>query len=199
MDANDNTINALETDCFPRGCQLPGMLQYALATTFVPQLKAAGMTAAEWTRGAELLEEPYLSQTKGIVCAGCAIFTCEHNSRQGQQPENFFRQLRSCGYAARRDMNEKLLELLLPTDTLTKWEACGITISFKGAHSSCTQFGARIELKHPTRNEICIILRHDKKVREILLLVESNRESFPLPATPEATARALQEIVDSIR
>lgn len=65
--------------CFPQGCMIHETIQSMLTVQFVPQLKAAGMTRADWTRGASL-EEPYLSRLKGIVCKGCGIGECQFNA-----------------------------------------------------------------------------------------------------------------------
>lgn len=75
----ERTFNILETCCFPKGCLIPEGLQPHLATVLIPQLEAAGMKVAEWTRGALALEEPYLSKVKSIVCKPCGIYKCPFN------------------------------------------------------------------------------------------------------------------------
>src|SRR5680860_280354 len=70
------TFNFLEQCCFPKGCLIPKDHQPCLATVLIEQLEAVGMKPAEWTRGALMLEEPYLSKVKGIVCRPCKIHNC---------------------------------------------------------------------------------------------------------------------------
>ena len=75
----ERTFNVLEVCCFPTGCLLPEGVRDSLATVFVPELEEAGMSPAEWTRGALQLEEPHLSNVKSIVCKRCNMRECPFN------------------------------------------------------------------------------------------------------------------------
>ena len=72
-------MNILETCCFPKDCLKPGDEQLAMATVHVPMLIEAGMTTAEYTRGALLLEEPFYTKVRAEVCRRCRFVDCKHH------------------------------------------------------------------------------------------------------------------------
>jgi len=79
-------LSMLKTVIFPNGCLIDRDLQILLAMDLVPKLEKAGMTMPEWTRGAEFLEEPHLTKVKSVVCRGCVLTSCTHNSEYSPPP-----------------------------------------------------------------------------------------------------------------
>jgi len=100
-------------------------LQPALATLFVPRLEATGMTTAEWTRGALMLEEPHFSKVKGIVCTGCALRRCPFNPRPNF--DGLF-DLMYGQYADRIEKGDRLLAELLSEALKTELKRRGIEV-----------------------------------------------------------------------
>lgn len=122
----ERTFDILETCCFPKGCLVPKDHQPYLATVLVPQLEAAGMKTAEWTRGALLLEEPYLTSVKGIVCRQCGIRECTFNPRF--KPSDDFSDLMDGQYADRLKKGDDLLAQLLPDTKRAELEQAGVKV-----------------------------------------------------------------------
>ncbi len=122
----ERTFNVLETCCFPKGCLIPEDHQPYLATVLIPQLEAAGMKTAEWTRGALMLEEPHLSKVKGIVCRQCNIRECPFNPRF--KPSDGLSDLMDGQYADRIKKGDDLLAQLLPEVKKAELEQTGIKV-----------------------------------------------------------------------
>lgn len=122
----ERTFNTLELCCFPKGCLIPEETQPMLATDLVPQLEAAGMETVEWTRGALMLEEPYLSEVKGIVCRQCNICECPFNPRF--KLSDGLSDLMDGQYADRIERGNRLLAQFLPEEKKTKLEQVGIKV-----------------------------------------------------------------------
>lgn len=122
----ERIFNILETCCFPKGCLIPEDHQPYLATVLIPQLEAAGMKTAEWTRGALMLEEPHLTKVKGIVCRQCNIRECPFNPRF--RPSDGLSDLMDGQYADRIERGDQLLAQLLPEAKKTKLEQNGIKV-----------------------------------------------------------------------
>ena len=122
----ERTFNVLELCCFPKGCLIPEDHQPYLATVLVPQLEAAGMKTAEWTRGALMLEEPHLSKVKGIVCRQCNICECPFNLRF--KPSDGLSDLMDGQYADRIKKSDELLAHLLPEARKAVLEQKGIKV-----------------------------------------------------------------------
>ena len=120
------TFSNLELCCFSKGCLIPPDLQPPLATTFIPQLEAAGMTAANWIRGSQLFEEPHFSKVKDIVCSRCNIRKCSINPRFMGFDD--LRDLMDGRYADRIDKGDKLLEQLLSREKKAELEQRGIKV-----------------------------------------------------------------------
>lgn len=122
----ERTFNTLEMCCFPKGCLIPKDHQPMLATVLVPQLEAAGMKTAEWTRGALMLEEPHLTKIKGIVCRQCNIRECPFNPRS--RPSDGLSDLINGQYADRIKKGDDLLAQLLPEAKKAELEQTGIKV-----------------------------------------------------------------------
>jgi len=120
------TFNVLETCCFPKGCLIPEETQLLLALVLIPKLEAAGMKAAEWTRGALMLEEPHLSKVKSIVCRQCNIRECPFNPRF--RPSDGLSDLMDGQYADRIKKGNDLLSQLLPEAKKAQLEQTGIKV-----------------------------------------------------------------------
>ncbi len=118
------TFNLLELLCFPKGCVIEEESQPYLATVLVPQLEARGMKAAEWTRGALMLEEPYLTQIKAVVCRQCNHDECSFN-RKFRWSEELLG-LRDGQYSDRVAKGRELQAQLLSAETRQELEARGI-------------------------------------------------------------------------
>ena len=122
----ERTFNILETCCFPKGCLIPEDHQPMLATVLIPQLEAAGMKTAEWTRGALMLEEPHLTKVRGIVCRQCNIRECPFNPHF--RPSGGLSDLMDGQYADRIKKGDDLLAQLLPEAKKAELEQTGIKI-----------------------------------------------------------------------
>ncbi len=122
----ERTFNVLELYCFPKGCLIPEDDQPHLATVLIPQLEAAGMKTAEWTRGALMFEEPHLTKVKGIVCRQCHIRECPFNPRF--KPSDSLSDLMDGQFADRIKKGDKLLAQLLPEVRKTELEQTGIKV-----------------------------------------------------------------------
>lgn len=122
----ERTFNILETYCFPKGCLIPEDQQPYLATVLIPQLEAAGMKTAEWTRGALMLEEPHLTKVKSIVCRGCGRWECQFNPRF--KPSGGLGDLMDGQYADRIKKGDELLAQLLPEAKKTELEQQDIKV-----------------------------------------------------------------------
>ncbi len=118
------TFDILETCCFPEGCLIPEDRQLCLATVHIPQLKAAGMTTGEWTRGALMLEEPHLTKVRGIVCRQCNIRKCSFNPRF--RPSDGLSHLTDGDYPWRVKEANRILAQLLPPEEQAELERQGI-------------------------------------------------------------------------
>lgn len=122
----ERTFNTLELCCFPNGCLIHEDHQPYLATVLIPQLEAAGMKTAEWTRGALMLEEPHLTKVKGIVCRQCNISECPFNPRF--RPSDGLSDLMDGQYAERVKKGDDLLAQLLPEAKRAELEQTGIKV-----------------------------------------------------------------------
>lgn len=105
-------LDVLKTCCFPEDCRLAESLRYLLSAELVPQLEAAGMTTAEWTRGALMLEEPHLSKVTGIVCRKCGDRECPRNPRF--KPSDGLSDLMNGPYSDRIRKGDEIIARLLP-------------------------------------------------------------------------------------
>jgi len=117
-------FNILETCCFPHGCLIPEDHQLRLATVLIPQLEQAGMTVAEWTRGAEIFEEPYFSKVKAVVCKQCNIRECPLNPHFRSSDGLF--DLKDGQYPDRVKRGEELLAQLFSAAKKSDLEQRGI-------------------------------------------------------------------------
>lgn len=128
--STERVFDLLEMGCVPKGCLLPEDTHLLLAMLYVPKLETAGMKVAEWTRGALMLEEPYLSQVRAIFCRGCARVECQFNLHR--EPTDELRDLMNGQYADRIKKGEDLLAQLLPETKKSELEQKGIeSIAFQ--------------------------------------------------------------------
>jgi hypothetical protein len=117
----DHAVDVLEADtCFPEPCHLPVELQVVLAATYVPQLRAAGLNAAQQARAAAG-EEPYATIQRRIVCRGCAVTSCPINPRH--QPIDDFAGMRAQHRVDREAAAAEIIAAVTPDDLLD-----GVTI-----------------------------------------------------------------------
>lgn len=193
----ERTFDILETCCFPQGCMQDEGLQPMLATVLIPQLEVAGMTAAEWTRGALMLEDPFYTQVKSIVCRGCAILACPHNARHGGQRNNLFDEILNWSYAERLDRNEELTEALLPASAIAEWEVQGIEIKAYPM-SSRTRFSLGVRIKHPSAGERYVSVSRKKGEAGEITVSGADYTTHPLPRTPEDTSMKLRDIINAL-
>jgi hypothetical protein len=84
------------------------------------------MKTAEWTRGALMLEEPYLTKVKGVVCRQCNICECQFNPRF--KPNDGLNDLMDGQYADRIKKGGNLLAQLLPEAKKAELEQTGIEV-----------------------------------------------------------------------
>jgi hypothetical protein len=198
-DAEERTFNILETCCFPKGCRIAEDMQPMLATVLIPKLEAAGMKTDEWTRGALMLEEPFLSQVKAIVCRGCKHFECEHNSTpQSGRRGDILNDITEYTYGERQEANAKLAEALVPQKSVEDWVAKGVVVEMPHVMSSRKQFNLSFAVEHPTKGKTAIIVRRKKGERGDIVMFSSrlgNTTYHPLPNSASETSAKLHEIV----
>jgi hypothetical protein len=84
----ERSVAVVELACFPAGCLIPEPLQASLAFVLIPGLRAAGLTPADWTRGAQG-EEPHAATVRRIVCSPCRLTACPLNPRHLPPPDEF--------------------------------------------------------------------------------------------------------------
>ena len=196
----ERTFNLCELCCFPKGCVIDKEMQLMLATVLVPKLEAAGMKTAEWTLGALALEEPFLTQIKGITCRGCMHFECVHNTtpQQGRSDDAMI-DITECGYAERHEANIKLAEALVPHNSIEGWAAQGIIVDKPFVMSSRKRFVVSFDVKHPAKGKTNInVSRKKGKQGEISVYGPNATVHYPLPRTASETSVRLAEIVASL-
>ncbi len=197
MTAAVRTFNILETCCFPKGCRIADEMQPRLATVLVPQLEAAGMTAAAWTRGARMQEEPFLSQVKSVVCRGCKHFECEHNPQYGRQSGDLMFEMYNWNYGDRREKNKDLLEALLPNWFVTDMVAKGVGVEMMEPDTSNKWFNMSLCVEHPIKGKISIVLRRKKGEAGEIYVYGAIKATYPMPDSAAATSQRLREIINS--
>jgi hypothetical protein len=123
---SERAFNILETCCFPKGCFIDEETQPYLATVLIPKLEALGMTTAEWTRGALMLEEPHLAQVRSVVCRQCNHQECPYSSPSLKTTG--LNDLKIGQWKDRLDKGKALLEQLLPDDRKASLKNMGIRV-----------------------------------------------------------------------
>lgn len=167
-----------------------------LATVLIPKLEAAGMKTTEWTRGALMLEEPFLSQVKDIVCRGCMHFECEHNTTpQSGRRGDILNDITEYGYAGRQEANAKLAEALVPRRSVEGWVALGVIVETPFVTSSRKHLHMSITIKHPTKGETTIRLGRKRGEQGEISVYGSSTAHYPMPRTADETSAMLYEIV----
>ncbi|MDA2922715.1 hypothetical protein MYX07_05640 [Patescibacteria group bacterium AH-259-L07] len=183
------TVDILETACFPKGCLIDREMQLMLATDLVPKLKATGLTLPEWTRGAALLEEPHLSRVKAIVCRGCMLTSCLHNSRYSPIAEDDpLRRAFNLPYGDRLDFEQEVLEKILPADEVRKLEEHGLEV-FRWMSSSRNQVHITIRIgeKH---------IDYSSNLRQRRVDFRVNNEEQPAPTSITSISDVVRSITD---
>lgn len=185
------SVSLLETACFPKGCLLSQDIQTAMALYAVQQLKQVVLTPIEWTRGAQLLEEPYLSQVKKILCAGCGLIKCPHHTANifganGNPLHGIF----DLPYSERFDFDDGIVNILLP-DTQRK------ELSEKGVSTSTWMTSSRNQVHiHVSVGNHSIHYYASKKKRKTTLSINNKLRNEP--ASFNDIVAAITEIVDNI-
>lgn len=196
----ERTFNTLELCCFPKGCHIKKETQPFLATVLVPKLEAVGMKTAEWTCGALMLEEPYLSTVKSIVCRGCMHFECEHNTTPQQgNTGDILNDIFNYQYGDRQEGNVALVTALLPEAVVADWTARGLTVTKPFVMSSRKKFSISFNVVHPQRGEMGLRI-HNKKggSGKITVFSGSSWTDNLLPRTSETASKKLQELVTTV-
>ena len=184
-------LDTLKTVIFPKGCLIGCEMQIMLATDLVPKLEAAGMTTPEWTRGAALLEEPHLSKVKDIVCQGCALTSCVHNT--GFSPMVAGDRL-LCGfcltYPDREEFNRKVLEQILPADKAFELKERGLKV-VRWMSSSRNRVDITIEIGEKS-------IWYSSNLRLSRVDFRVNNEEQPAPTSIASICDAVRNITDGI-
>jgi hypothetical protein len=197
---DERTFNILELYCFPKGCHIEKETQPYLATVLVPKLEAVGMKTAEWTRGALMLEEPYLSTVKSVVCRRCMHFECEHNTTPQQgNTGDILSDIFNYRYGDRQEGNVALFTALLPETVVADWTARGLTVTKLFVRSSRNQFSVSFDVVHPQRGKLGFRIHHKKGGSgKITVFSGSSWTDHPLPRTSETATKKLQELVTAV-
>ncbi len=193
----ERIFDVLELCCFPKGCRINDEEQPYLATVLVPRLETAGMQTVEWTKGALLLEEPYYSQVKNVVCRSCTHYECEHNPQHGRESGDLMFEMYNWRYADRREKNEELLEALLPNKFIDDTVKKGVIVGFRVPTTSNKWFQMQIDVEHPTKGKISIWLRRKRGEAGEIMLFGTLKDTYPMPNSAAATSLKLREIVEA--
>lgn len=194
----ERTFDILETYCFPKGCMIGKDMQLMLATVFIPDLEAAGMKTAEWTRGALMLEEPFLSQVKSVVCRRCKHFECEHNPQHDRRSggRDLMFEMYNWSYGDRLEKDRELLEALLSNQFVTDMAAKGIVIEMH-VNTSRKRFRMYASVKHPTKGKIDISLCRKKDEAGEISVYGAVKATYPMPNSASATSQKLREVIET--
>lgn len=187
----ERTFNILELCCFPKGCLIPEEMQLYLATVLVPRLEEMGMETSEWTCGAELLEEPHLSMVKSVVCRGCALTKCSHNSKFSPIAEDDPLRSAFCiPYGERMDFDRKVLDQLLSEEEVRKLESRGLKVS-KWMSSSRNQIHITIRIGEQS-------VSYSAHLRNKQSDFSVNNEDRPVPTSIADIRTAVKEVTDGV-
>lgn len=184
------SLNILETVCYPAGCMINEEMQTMLALVLVPKLKEAGLTTAEYTRGATLLEEPYFTKVKSIVCHGCGHTSCQYNGKYSPIGEDDpLRVAFRIPYGERMNFDQKVLDQILPEDEVRKLESNGLKVS-KWMSSSRNQIYITIEIGGNT-------VRYSTNLRKKWTDFSVNNEGRPVPTSIDGIRATVKEIMEN--
>ncbi len=189
---SSETINILETVCYPKGCMINEEMQLMMAMVLVPRLREAGMTTSEWTLGAALLEEPHLTKVKSVVCRGCNLKLCPHNGKYSPIAEDDpLRTVFHIPYGNRMDFNREVLDQILPEDEVRKLEEDGLKV-FKWMSSSRNQIHITVKVGDQS-------IRYAANLRQKRTDFTVNSEERPVPTSIADICTAVKEVTENVR
>ena len=186
------SMSILKTACFPKGCLLQEGIQNTMARYIAQQLRQVILTPTEWTRGAQLFEEPHFSKVKKLLCTGCGLTECTHHTVNifGANNNDPLYGVFNLPYAERFDFDNRITDILLP-DTKRK------ELAEKGVQTSAWMTSSRnqVNINIYVGNQ-GVHYYANKKKREVTLLVNNQLRDGPISFND--IVAAITEIVDNI-
>ena len=190
----ERSFNILELCCFPKGCRIDPETRPYLATVLVPQLEEAGMQTVEWTKGALMLEEPFLSKVKAVVCRGCCHIECVHNPKAWMSGGLLaFVSLLHTSYQDRASKNAELEKILVSRERAEEWAKKGINLALVWISSSRTRVNVAINASKGDKTvQISILF---SEARRTFRVYGSKEEDLPLPDSIEEVISKIDSVM----